>query len=314
MIRVTPFYGLLLALVFAACLFAGRSALTQEVSIVVLVNDEPISGYDIEQRERFLAITTKREPSPALKKEATDLLIEEKLQMQEGKKQSVTPDEADVNKIVEDMAKKNNLTVDGLGKALGQMGVNVKTLRDRIRAQLVWQDVVRRKFRREVTIGEVDVDKALSESGEQTPEAADETTLQLRQIKFEMPGGGDQRVVAARLAEAEGLRARFSSCATVTELANSVQGASVKSLSDQAPASLAQPARLLVMNAKVGQMTPPTLSPSGIELYAVCGKKAISATAEVRQQTERKLLNDELSVRAERLLRDLKQEAFIEYR
>jgi peptidyl-prolyl cis-trans isomerase SurA len=61
-------------------------------------------------------------------------------------------------------------------------------------------------------------------------------------------------------------------------------------------------------------MTPPTLSPSGIELYAVCGKKAISATAEVRQQTERKLLNDELSVRAERLLRDLKQEAFIEYR
>jgi peptidyl-prolyl cis-trans isomerase SurA len=313
MIRVTPFFGLLLALAFAACLFAGRSALTQEVTIVVLVNDEPISGYDIEQRERFLAITTKREPSAALKKEATDLLIEEKLQMQEGKKQSVTPDEADVNKIIEDMASKNNLTVDGLGKALGQMGVNTKTLRDRIRAQLVWQDVVRRKFRREVTIGEVEVDKALSESGEQTPEGADETSLQLRQIKFEMPSG-DQRAVAARLAEAEGLRARFSSCATVTELANSVQGASVKSLSDQAPASLAQPARLLVMNAKVGQMTPPTLSPSGIELYAVCGKKAISATAEVRQQTERKLLNDELSVRAERLLRDLKQDAFIEYR
>jgi peptidyl-prolyl cis-trans isomerase SurA len=82
MIRVTPASGLLLALAFAACLFAGRAALTQEVSIVVLVNDEPISGYDIEQRERFLAITTKREPSPALKKEATDLLIEEKLQMQ----------------------------------------------------------------------------------------------------------------------------------------------------------------------------------------------------------------------------------------
>ena len=313
MIRVTPFSGLRLALAFAACLFAGRSALTQEVSIVVLVNDEPISGYDIDQRERFLSITTKRDPSPALKKEATDLLIEEKLQMQEGKKQSVTPDEADVNKIVEDMAKKNNLTADGLAKALGQMGVNAKTLRDRIRAQLVWQDVVRRKFRREVTIGEVDVDKALSESGEQQPEGSDQTSLQLRQIKFEV-SSGDQRAVAARLAEAESLRARFSSCASVTELANSVQGASVKSLSDQAPASLAQPARLLVMNAKVGQMTPPTLSPSGIELYAVCGKKAISATAEVRQQTERKLLNDELSVRAERLLRDLKQEAFIEYR
>lgn len=312
-LRLAGGVGLVVTLLAAIGVLGHGPARAQELSIKVLVNDDPISDYDIDQRERFLAVTTQAKPGPELKKKATDLLIDERLQIQEGRKLGVTPDEDDVTKILSDMAGKNNLDVDGLSTALGRAGVNVKTLKDRVRAQLVWQDVVRRKFRREVTIGEVDVDKALSESGEQQPEGSDQTSLQLRQIKFEV-SSGDQRAVAARLAEAEGLRARFSSCATVTELANSVQGASVKSLSDQAPASLAQPARLLVMNAKVGQMTPPTLSPSGIELYAVCGKKAISATAEVRQQTERKLLNDELSVRAERLLRDLKQDAFIEYR
>jgi len=62
----------------------------QEVSIKVLVNDNPISDYDIDQRERFLAITTQQQPSPALKKEATDMLIDERLQMQEARKLGVT--------------------------------------------------------------------------------------------------------------------------------------------------------------------------------------------------------------------------------
>ncbi len=37
-----------------------------EQSIVVLVNDDPITVYDVEQRERFLAVTTQEQPSPAL--------------------------------------------------------------------------------------------------------------------------------------------------------------------------------------------------------------------------------------------------------
>ena len=50
-----------------------------EQSIVVLVNDDPITVYDVEQRQRFLAVTTQEQPSPALKKKATDMLIEERL-------------------------------------------------------------------------------------------------------------------------------------------------------------------------------------------------------------------------------------------
>ena len=71
------------------------------------------------------------------------MLIDERLQMQEGRRQGVTADDDDVNKILADMAKKNNLNVDGLATALGKTGVNIKTLKDRIRAQLVWQETVR---------------------------------------------------------------------------------------------------------------------------------------------------------------------------
>ncbi len=300
------------AFLLALALIGGAAlGLSQEVSIKVLVNDNPISDYDIDQRERFLALTTQRQPSPALKKEATDMLIDERLQIMEARKLGVTPNEDDVTKILEDMSQKNKLSVDGLTTALGQVGVNIKTLTDRIRAQIAWQEAVRRKFRRDVQIGDADVTQAMSEAGAEEGGAQAETALRLRQVKFEIPAGADQRTIAAKLAAAEGLRGRFGSCA---ELAKGVSGASVKTLQDQKPASLAQPARLLVTSAKVGQMTPPTITQAAVELYAVCSKRSFRGDDDARAETQRKLMNQEMGLRAERLLRDLRQEAFIEYR
>jgi peptidyl-prolyl cis-trans isomerase SurA len=303
--------GLIVTLLIVFLVGGTNPGTAQELSIKVLVNDDPISDYDVDQRERFLAITTQEQPSPALKKKATDLLIDERLQMQQARKLGVSADEDDLTRVLEDMAKKNNLSVDGLTTALGRAGVNIKTLKDRIRAQIVWADVVRRKFRREVQIGDADIDKALSDAGEEGGGAPEETALQLRQVKFELPADADQKTIAARLATAEGVRSRFASCA---ELAKGVEGASVKTLQDQQPASLAQPARLLVMNAKMGQMTPPTISASGVELYAVCGKRSFRGDTKVREDASRKIMNTEMGFRAERLLRDLRQDAFIEYR
>ncbi len=285
-----------------------------EQSIVVLVNDDPISAYDIEQRERLLVVTAHEKPGPELKKKATDQLIDERLQIQQGKKLGITADEDDVSRVIADMAQNNKLTAEGLANALGQMGVNIKTLKDRVRAQFAWRDVVRRKFRRDVQIGDADVDKALSSPSGEGGGAAEGTALQLRQVKFDVPSNADQKAIAQILAEAEALRARFNSCANVNELAKDVKGAKVNALADQAPTAISQPARMLVMNAKVGQMTPPTLSASTVELYAVCGKRGIRGDPKQREETEHKLVQEEMEIRAERLLRDMRQDAFIENR
>ena len=284
-----------------------------EQSIVVLVNDDPITVYDVEQRQRFLAVTTQEQPSPALKKKATDMLIEERLQIQQAKKLGITPSEEDVNKVLAGMAKNNNMNPEQLGAALGQMGVNIKTLRDRIRAQVVWQDLIRKKFRRDVSIAETDVDKALG-SGADAEAPKEETTFQLRQVKYEIPTDADQASIAKLLSAVESVRAKVQSCSNLSSFTKDMKGFKIKTLQDQLPGSLGQPMRTLVMNAKIGQMTPPTLSGSAIEAYAVCGKHATKGDPEKRQQTETKLLEEELGIRAEGLLRDMRQGAFIEYR
>lgn len=284
-----------------------------EQSIVVLVNDDPITVYDIEQRQRFLAVTTQEQPSPALKKKATDMLIEERLQIQQARKLGITSTEEDVNKVLAGMAKNNNMAPEQLASALGQMGVNIKTLRDRIKAQVVWQDVVRKKFRRDVSIAQSDVDKALGGAADaEAPK--EETTFQLRQVKYEIPTDADQASIARQLAAVESVRAKVQSCSNLSSLTKDMKGFKIKTLQDQVPGSLGQPMRTLVMNAKIGQMTPPTLSGSAIEAYAVCGKHAIKGDPQKRQMTEMKLMEEELGIRAEGLLRDMRQDAFIEYR
>jgi peptidyl-prolyl cis-trans isomerase SurA len=302
-----------LAAVLLAVTFIGGvlTAVSQEVSIKILVNDDPISDYDIDQRERFLAITTQKQPSPALKKQATNMLIDEHLQFQEGRKEKITVDEDNVTTVLTGMAQKNNMDVDGLATALGKAGVSIKTLKDRIRAQLVWQQTVRKKFRRDIQIADADVEKALSEKDSPEEDGAAEPALQLRQVKFAIPSGGGQKAIATQVAAAEALRARFGSCA---QLAKGIDGASVNTLKDQKAGSLAQPARLLVLNAKVGQMTPPTVTRAAVELYAVCGKSSSSRDFKAHEKAERELMNKEMGLRAERLLRDIRQDAFIEYR
>jgi peptidyl-prolyl cis-trans isomerase SurA len=301
------------AFALLALLPAASTVMAQtEQSIAVLVNDDPISGYDIEQRERFLAVTTQEQPSPALKKKATDMLIEERLQMQVGRKDGIVPDEAEVATVVAGMAEKNNMTPDQLAKALGEMGVNIKTLQDRIRSQIVWQRIVQRKFRNDVVIGDAEVDKALSSLGG-GGEAGEKTALQLRQLKYELPGNSDQSAIARQLAVFEALRAKVQSCANVPTLTRNMKGVVVTSISDQ-PGSLTQPARTLVLKAKVGEMTPPTISGSAIEAYAVCSRHASKGDPEKREQAQRNLLEQEYGIRAEGLLRDMRNDAFIEYR
>ena len=62
-VRFARSMGLLATLLVA---IGASFALAQEMSIKVLVNDDPISDYDIDQRQRFLAITTQEQPSPCL--------------------------------------------------------------------------------------------------------------------------------------------------------------------------------------------------------------------------------------------------------
>lgn len=295
-------------------LAGATPALAQnEQSIAVLVNDEPITNYDITQRMRLLTVTTRAKASEALRKKVIEDLISERIQLQEATKSSVIITDDQINEILGNVAASNKMSRDKLTASLAQLGVNIKTMKEQIHARVAWRRVVQRKFRSQVSVNASQIDKAISDG---TPPEDEQTAteFELQRVRLELPDGPDQRTIATRLVEAERLRQRINSCSSIAKVIKPVRKASAKSVGRKKADQLAQPTRAILLATKEGQMTPPTITSSGIELYVVCARRSVTRNDKQRQQVRSKLVSKEYSILARRHLRDLRQDAFVEHR
>lgn len=286
----------------------------QEQRIAILVNETPISAYDISQRTRLMAVTTRQKPSEALKKKAIEELISEAIQLHEAKKNGIIVPKEEIDKTLDGLAKRNNMTSERLTQGLAQLGVNTRTLRNKFEAQLAWRDVVRAKFRSQVSVGNAEVDRALSEQASDDDSGEKTTVLQLQRVRLEMSEGADQATIAKRLVEAGQLRERITTCEQIENALKGYSRATVKSIGRKPANEMPQPSRALLTVAKTGQLTPAYVTPTGVELYAVCGRHTIQADNSKREEVERKLMGEQFEILAARHLRDLRQEAYIDYR
>ena len=249
---------------------------------------------------------------PRLRKDAQEELIEERLKLQEAKRGSIEIGEDEINRIMKGVAERNKLTLEQFQQNLKSQGVDPSTMRERFRAQFAWREVVRRRFSAQVSITQRDVDRMLSASASEAGEDAVE--LQVQKITLLMPGKLNQGVMAKRLADADVLRRGFSGCATMAGLARGASEARFDDLKFIKPSSIPEPTRSLLLSAQDGDMLPPATAATGIEVYAVCGRRAIKADDKLREKAEGDLAQKEFEIVAKRHLRDLRQDAHIEYR
>ena len=352
-----------------------KASETKGLSIAVLVNDEPITGYEIEQRQRIMGLGANigekaqasfkrmlQDPStseklkailgevikanpgksreqviaafeerkkqfainlqkqavesarasvlPTLKKGALDELIDERLKLQEAKKLNVVASDEDVSKIVRSLAEKNKVTEAQFAQNLAGMGADIDGMRARFRAMLSWNDVIRRKFGHQIAITERDVDRIMS----QGPAGEDQVELQVQRLTLAIPEKINQKLVAQRMAEAEGMRGKFKDCKSMSSLAGSVTNAKYDDMGQRKPSSLTEPTKSLLLSAKDGEMIPPTVGAGGVELYAVCGRQTIKADEQKRTAAQEELRQKEFELLAKRHLQNLRQDALIEYR
>jgi peptidyl-prolyl cis-trans isomerase SurA len=345
-------------------------------SIAILVNDEPITAYEIEQRAAFIALqggggredfkskaearwksiikdpkTNERfkqllmknnvqtqEEARALqtkyvkqlqanmveqlkrearasalagsKGKAREELIEEKLKLQEAKRLNAVADEAEVNRIIGGIAERNKMTLEQFGQHMKGMGVDINTMKARFRAEMSWRDVVRKRFGHLVSITDRDVDQFVAN----TAIAVDDSVeLQVQRITLPLPSAVDQTVIAQRIAAADALARQYQGCASLPALAASAGGRH-EDLGSRKPDTLPEPTRSLLLNASDGDLLPASVSQGGVELWALCGRKAASGDTSARDAAQNQLRQKEFEVLAQKHLKDLRQDAAIEIR
>ena len=136
-----------------------------DMRIAAVVNDEVISVYDLVSRLRMTLLSSNMPDSPDARKkiEAQILrsLVDEKLQLQEAKKQNVVATDDEINNALAQIEKQNNMQPGQLNQFLKARGIDRAALISQVTASVVWAKLVRRKAAETVEISDDEVDEAI---------------------------------------------------------------------------------------------------------------------------------------------------------
>jgi peptidyl-prolyl cis-trans isomerase SurA len=298
-------------LAIGLCLGIMSGIAQAQTSIKVIVGDQPITNYEIAQRAKFIQLTQRVANATKM---ATDELIDEKLQIAEARKRGITVSEAEVNEAYGNIASRLKMSPDQLTKGLRSGGVDAKTFKDRLRAQLAWGKVVREKFRATVSVSEQDVIAALQNKLEPGQEKSTTTEYEISQVIFVVPAKAGAAVAAQRQKEAEQLRGRFTSCAEGLPFAKGLSGVVIKPLGRRMQSDLSNENAKMLDELAVGRLTPPQRTENGVEMVALCNRRVLQSDAAARAEIEGELLDEKGSLMSRRYLHDLKRNAVIEYK
>jgi peptidyl-prolyl cis-trans isomerase SurA len=274
-------------------------------TVVAVVNGEPITALDVESRMKFIHLSSQKQ---AARPDVINELIDEKLKIKESKRWGMELTDTEVDSMYANMASRLHQTADQLTQSLQKGGVNPLTLKSRIRADSVWQQLVRGRYSASLQLSEKDIELALqakNQSGQST--TAIEYTL--RPILFLMPPGTQAATIDAKRKQAEALRARFKSCEDGLPAARAT-GAVVR---DQVIRSDLSPELQKIFDAvPVGQLTAPEVTRQGVEMWAICGKQDSKADAPIKKQIREALATERFEQTSKAYLQRLRREALIE--
>jgi peptidyl-prolyl cis-trans isomerase SurA len=279
--------------------------------VAVVVNGEPITNYDVEQRAKLIQLSSRRTPT---RKEVIDELIDEKLKLQLIRRYSIEGIDKDVDNAYANMARRMRATPKEFTEQLARAGIQPDTLKSRIKAEITWNQVIRGRFHSSFQISDKDLMAQLEgQKAEDAQPAAYDYTL--RPILFIVPRGSPPAVVEARRREAESLRARFQGCEEGLMQVRGLRDVAVRAAVVKSSADLSPALREVLEKTEIGRLTAPESTLQGIEVYALCGKRpSASDNAPGKREAREKLIKERFDARAAKYLQELRSQAMIEYR
>ena len=293
----------------ALAVLAGSASPLRAQSVVVMVNGEPITSLDIEQRTKLNFLTTRKQTP---RQEVIDELINEKVKIREAKRFGVDPTASDIDQAYSGMSQRMRLTPEQLTKSLESQGVRPETLKARLKAEMVWGSLVRGRFKESLQVGEKDVAAAAEQSGEQTQTEAFEYRLQ--PIVLIVPRGSAPAAIDRRRKEAETLRERVQTCEQANSYFKSMQNAAIRGAVTKTSADLPGPLRELLDKTPIGHLTPPEITKQGVEMVALCDRKPTKIDTPKKREIREKMYSQKYEAKQKAYLADIRKAAMIEYR
>jgi peptidyl-prolyl cis-trans isomerase SurA len=297
--------------VIGAMLLAAATAspaLAQQV--LVMVNGEPITAIDVEQRTKFTVLSTQKKPSHEA---VLNELIDEKLKVKEAKRWGIDIPDSEVDTTYSSMAGRMRQSAEQLTQNLAKSGISPNTLKVRIKADLAWQALVRGRYRESLQLSDKDV---VSELETIKTDEGDTTSYDyvMRPILLLVPPGSGEAAFESRRKEAEALRSRFKTCEEGLGLARGVRDVAVRERVIKSSGDLTPELRKILDGIPIGQLSTPEVTRLGVEMFALCAKQESKSDTPGKRKARDTIYNERFKKTATRYLSQLRRAAMIERR
>jgi peptidyl-prolyl cis-trans isomerase SurA len=294
-----------------ALVLIGSGSPSHAQTVAVMVNGEPITNYDIEQRSKLVFLTTHK---PASREQVIDELIDEKVKIKEAKKFGVDPTATDIDQAYTAMSSRMHITAEQLTKSLESQSIRPDTLKSRIRADMVWSSLVRGRYKESLQVGEKDVAAAVEVKGGEEKQDTESFEYKMQPIVLIVARGSAPAAIESRRKEAEALRGRVQTCDEANALFKSMQNAAIRYPVTKTSADLPVPLRELLDKTPIGHLTPPELTKQGVEMVALCGRKATTIDTPKKKEIREKMYVEKYEAKSKAYLQEVRKAAMIEYR
>jgi peptidyl-prolyl cis-trans isomerase SurA len=279
-------------------------------TVAVIVNGDPITNYDIEQRSKLNFLSTHK---PQVRKQVIDELIDEKVKIREGKKYTIDPSSSDIDGLYSGMSSRMHITPDQLTKSLASSGIRPETLKERMRAEMVWSSLIRGRFKESLQVGEKEVAAAAKSETPDKPDT-DSFEYKMQPIVLIVERGSPPAATEARRKEAEALRNRVQTCDEANVLFKSMQNAAIREAVTKTSADLPAALREVLDKTPIGHLTAPEVTKQGVEMVALCDKKPTTVDTPKKKEIRDKMFVDKYEAKSKAYLQEVRKAAMIEYR
>jgi peptidyl-prolyl cis-trans isomerase SurA len=254
-------------LVAASAVPAFYSAPAAATEIKYIVNNVPITSYDIQRRAAFIKLQRGNG-------NASEQMIEQTLRMAEVRRLNIRVTDQQVDDAYARFAQGNKMQLKQLDGILAQSGVTKQHFKDFIRAQMSWNQALSMRARGAGggRMTEQEAVRKMLQRGGNKPSA---TEYMLQQVIFVVPAS-EKGSIGKRKQEAEAMRARFNSCETTRQFAKGLLDVTVRDLgrvlAPELPAEWAD----AIKSASAGSATSVRQTERGLEFIGICSAREVS--------------------------------------
>jgi peptidyl-prolyl cis-trans isomerase SurA len=280
-------------------------------SIVVMVNGDPITDYDIEQRSKLDFLSTHKQST---RQEVLNELIDERVKIKEGKKFGVEPSSSDIDQSFAGMGSRMRLSPEQLSKSLESQGIRPETLKSRIKAEMVWTSLVRGRYKERLQVGEKEVAAAVAAAGGDADQQGQAFEYKMQPVVLIVPKGSAPAAFEARQKEAESLRSRVQTCQDANNYFKSMQNAAIREIVVKTSADIPPNLRKVLDDTPIGHLTPPETTKQGVEMVALCARNPTTVDTPKKREIREQMYTKKYEATSKAYLDEVRKAAMIEYR